>query len=142
MKKRGVALCPTVAADDAIAQYRGWKKGQDPEPARIQAKKRSMQAAVKAGVALAVGGDVGVFAHGDNARELELLVQEYGFTPLAVLRGATSGNARIFNLPDRGSISPGLLADLVAVAGDPTQDVQALRRVQLVMKGGVLYKQP
>jgi imidazolonepropionase-like amidohydrolase len=142
MKKRGVALCPTVAAGDAIAQYRGWKKGQDPEPARVQAKKRSMEAAVKAGVTFAMGGDVGVFAHGDNARELELLVQEYGFAPLAVLRGATSGNARIFHLADRGSIRPGLLADLVAVTGDPTQDVKALRQVQLVMKGGVLYKQP
>ncbi|HEX8659984.1 MAG TPA: amidohydrolase family protein [Hymenobacter sp.] len=141
MKQRGVALCPTVAANDAIAQYRGWKKGQDPLPPRLQQKHQSLQAAVQAGVALAMGGDVGVFAHGDNAREMEQLVRDYGLTPLQVLRQATSGNAQIFRLPDRGSIRPGLLADLVAVAGDPTQDVGALRQVRLVMKGGVLYKQ-
>ena len=142
MKKRGVALCPTVAASDATSQYKGWKKGQDPLPPRLQQKHLSMQAALKAGVTLAMGGDVGVFAHGDNAREMVMLVQDYGLTPLQVLRQATSGNAQIFHLADRGAIRPGLLADLVAVAGDPTQDVQAVRKVQLVMKGGVLYKQP
>jgi imidazolonepropionase-like amidohydrolase len=89
-----------------------------------------------------MGGDVGVFPHGDNAREMELLVQDYGLTPLEVLRQATSGNARIFHLADRGRVAAGLLADLVAVVGDPTQQVQALRQVRLVMKGGVLYRQP
>ena len=142
MKQRGVALCPTVAAGDAIAQYRGWKKGADPVPTRIQQKHVSVAAALQAGVTLAMGGDVGVFTHGDNAREMELLVREFNLTPLQVLRQATSGNAQVFRLADRGSIRPGLLADLVAVAGDPTQDVGALRQVRLVMKGGVLYKQP
>ncbi|MBO0357922.1 amidohydrolase family protein [Hymenobacter sp. BT186] len=137
MKQRGVALCPTVAAGDAISQYRGWHKGQGPEPERIRQKRESMKLARQSGVQLAMGGDVGVFAHGDNVREAELLVREYGFTPLDVLRGFTSGNARIFQLPDRGRIQPGLLADLVAVAGDPTQDVAALRQVKLVLKGGV-----
>jgi imidazolonepropionase-like amidohydrolase len=83
-----------------------------------------------------------VFAHGDNAREMEQLVLDYGLTPLQVLRQATSGNARIFHLADRGRLAPGLLADLVAVAGDPTQDVAAVRQIRLVMKGGVLYRQP
>ncbi|MBC6610076.1 amidohydrolase family protein [Hymenobacter sp. BT507] len=142
MKQRGVALCPTVAAGDAIAQYQGWHKGQGALPERVQQKHISMEAALKSGVTLAFGGDVGVFAHGDNVREAELLVQDYGLTPLAVLRQATSGNARIFGLIDRGRIQPGLLADLVAVQGDPTRDVMALRQVRLVMKGGVLYKQP
>ncbi|MBF9141220.1 metal-dependent hydrolase family protein [Hymenobacter properus] len=142
MKKRGVALCPTVAATDAIAQYKGWKKGADALPPRVQQKHLSMQAALKAGVTLALGGDVGVFAHGDNAREMELLVRDYGLTPLQVLRQATSGNAQIFHLADRGNIRPGLLADLIAVAGDPTQDVAAVCQVRLVMKGGALYKQP
>ena len=141
MKKRGVALCPTVAAGDATAQYKGWRKGADPTPDRIVQKHVSMAAAVKAGVTLAMGGDVGVFTHGDNAREMELLVRDYGLAPLLVLRQATSGNARIFHLADRGRLAPGLLADLVAVAGDPTQDVAALRQVRLVMKGGVLYRQ-
>ncbi|AIZ65177.1 amidohydrolase [Hymenobacter sp. DG25B] len=142
MKKKGVALCPTVAAGDASAQYKGWRKGQDPEPERIQEKRRSMAAALRSGVALAIGGDVGVFTHGDNAREAELLVHEYGMKPQAVVAGLTSGNARLFHLPDRGRLAPGLLADIIAVQGNPTQDIQVLRRVQLVMKGGVLYKQP
>ena len=142
MKQRGVALCPTVAATDATSQYRGWHKGQDPAPARVLAKHQAVEAARQAGVALVMGGDVGVFPHGDNARELELLVTDYGLAPLAVLQAATSGNARLLHLPDRGRVAPGLLADLVAVAGDPTHQVQALRQVRLVMKGGVLYRQP
>jgi imidazolonepropionase-like amidohydrolase len=135
MKQRGVAFCPTVAATDAISQYKGWQRGQ-PAPPRVLNKHRAMQAALQAGVTLVVGGDVGVFAHGDNARELELLVQDYGLAPLAVLRAATSGNARTFHLADRGRLAPGLLADLVAVAGDPTQQIIALRQVKLVLKGG------
>jgi imidazolonepropionase-like amidohydrolase len=142
MKARGVALCPTVAASDAISRYRGWQKGQGPDPQRITEKHRAVQAARQAGVTFVMGGDVGVFPHGDNALEMELLVQDYGFAPLDVLRQATSGNARLFHLADRGRVAPGLLADLVAMAGDPTQQLAALRQVRFVMKGGVLYKQP
>ena len=84
------------------------------------------------------GGDVGVFRHGDNVRELELMV-EYGMTPLAALRAATSGNARIFHLEDQvGRIAPGMLADLVAVEGDPTREIAALRRVRAVLASGRL----
>ncbi|MBT9394665.1 amidohydrolase family protein [Hymenobacter sp. NST-14] len=140
MKQRGVALCPTVAAGDAIAGYRGWQKGTSPEPDRIQQKRLSLKAALQSGVELAIGGDVGVFAHGDNLREAELLVREYGFTSLQALRGLTSTNARLFQLPDRGQLKPGLLADLVAVSGDPTQNISALRQVKLVVKGGVVVE--
>ncbi len=142
MKQKNVAFCPTVAAGDAVSRYRGWKKGVDPEPPRIQAKRASMKAAREAGVTLAMGGDVGVFPHGENALEMELLVNEYGFTPLEVLRQATSGNAAIFHLADRGSIKPGLLADLVAVSGDPTREISAVRNVRMVLKGGVIVRQP
>ncbi|MEJ7663378.1 MAG: amidohydrolase family protein [Hymenobacter sp.] len=110
--------------------------------ARAEPSTAPWQAALQAGVTLVMGGDVGVFPHGDNAREMELLVTDYGLAPLQVLRAATSGNAQIFHLADRGRIAPGLLADLVAVAGDPTRQVAALRQVRLVMKGGVLYQQP
>ncbi len=143
MKQKGVALCPTVAAGDSVARYRGWKKGMDPDPPAIAQKRASMKAAREAGVTFVMGGDVGVFTHGENALEMELLVNEYGFTPIQVLRQATSGNAAVFHLADRGSIRPGLLADLVSVAGDPTRDVAALRQIRFVVKdGAVVRNQP
>ncbi|MBA3521214.1 MAG: amidohydrolase family protein [Gemmatimonadales bacterium] len=138
MRQRGVALCPTLAAAEAYARYfEGWVKGRDPEPPSVTAKRVSFRAALAAGVPICFGGDVGVYAHGDNVRELELMV-EYGMSPLAALRTATSGNAALFHLGSRlGRVAPGLLADLVAVEGDPTRDPGALRRVRLVMKDGV-----
>jgi imidazolonepropionase-like amidohydrolase len=141
MAERGVALCPTLAAGDAVSQYAGWRKDVDPEPARVVAKRASFRAALAAGVPICFGGDVGVYAHGDNVRELELMV-DYGMTTVDALRAATSGNARILLLPDRGRIAPGLLADLIAVEGDPTRDISALRNVRLVMKGGAVIRQP
>jgi imidazolonepropionase-like amidohydrolase len=136
MARRGVALCPTIAAGDAVSQYRGWRKGTEPEPERIRAKRASVRAALAAGVPMCVGSDVGVFTHGDNARELELMV-DYGVPLVQTLRAATSGNARLLHVDDRlGRVRAGYLADLIAVAGDPTRDVGALRRVRLVMQGG------
>ena len=141
MKEKGVALCPTLAAGDAVLQYAGWKKGIDAEPARITAKKKSFAAALKAGVTICTGGDVGVYAHGDNAREMELMV-EYGMKPLDVLKSATSVNADVFGYSDKiGRIKKGLLADLVAVQGDPSVEIKNVRKVVLVMKDGSIYKQ-
>ena len=141
MVEKKVAYCPTLAAPDATAQYAGWKKGVDPEPPRMVAKRETFKAALAAGVKMCFGGDVGVYAHGDNVRELELLVK-WGMTPLAATIAATSGNASSFHLDNRlGRVKEGLLADLIAVEGDPTQDIAALRKVKFVMKNGRVYKQ-
>lgn len=136
MAERGVALCPTLAAGHAITQYGGWKPGVDPAPARLRQKRESFAAALKAGVRIASGSDVGVFAHGDNVRELELMVA-YGMTPLATLASATSVNADVLHLEGEvGRIRPGLVADLVAVTGDPSTQISDLRKVSLVMQAG------
>jgi imidazolonepropionase-like amidohydrolase len=139
MKEKSVALCPTLAATDAISRYRGWN-GQAPEPQAVAEKRKSFAAALAAGVSICMGGDVGVYAHGDNAREMELMV-DYGMRPAAVLIAATGGNARLFGLESRlGTVRPGLLADLVAVTGDPTRDISAVRQVRFVMKGGEIVE--
>jgi imidazolonepropionase-like amidohydrolase len=136
MAERGVALCPTVSAGDATAQYGGWKKGTDPEPAGIQRKRDSFKAALAAGVKIASGSDVGVFAHGDNARELEIMVG-YGMPALDALRAATSVDADVLHMETQiGRIAPNLFADLIAVQGDPSQSISAIRKVSMVMKGG------
>ena len=139
MKEKGVALCPTLAAGDAIEQYNGWKKATGMEPERITEKKASFKLALQAGVDIVFGGDVGVFTHGENTRELELMVA-YGMTPLASLQAATSGNARIFHLNNLGEVKSDYLADIIAVKGNPLEDIGKMKDVKFVMKDGVVYK--
>ena len=141
MADRGVALCPTLAAGDATAQYAGWKKGADPEPAGVRRKRDSFKLALASGVTMCTGSDVGVFPHGDSARELELMVN-YGMTPVATLTSATSVNARLLHLESQiGRVAAGLQADLVAVTGDPVADISAVRNVMFVMKAGAIARQ-
>lgn len=140
MAANNVAFCPTIAAGDAITQYSGWKKGVDPAPSRILQKQASFKLALQAGVKIVFGGDVGVFPHGDNVRELEMMV-EYGMPLKEVIVSATSGNARQFHLNRLGNLKEGFLADIIAVEGDPLMDLSALRKVSFVMKDGVIYKQ-
>jgi imidazolonepropionase-like amidohydrolase len=127
MKDRGTALCPTLAVASGPA---------------IERKKAVFKQALDAGVTIASGSDVGVFAHGDNGKEIELMVA-WGMPIVDALRSATSVDARVLHMDDKvGRVKDGLFADLIAVEGDPTKDISAVRRVQFVMKNGTVYKQP
>jgi imidazolonepropionase-like amidohydrolase len=127
MKERNIALCPTLAVASGPA---------------IEHKKLVFKQALDAGVTIASGSDVGVFAHGDNAKEIELMVA-WGMPIVDALRSATSTDARVLHMDDRvGRVKTGLLADLIAVDGNPTADISSLHRVRFVMKDGSVYKQP
>jgi imidazolonepropionase-like amidohydrolase len=141
MHDRGIALCPTLAAPEAYARYFDHWDGREPAPQSVQESRHSFQLAMKAGVRICMGGDVGVFTHGKNWLEMEAM-QRAGMAPADVLVATTSGNARIFHLTDRGEVRPGLFADLVAVEGDPTRDVAAVEHVRFVMKGGQIVRGP
>lgn len=139
MKDKGVALCPTLAAGDAIERYKGWNKDANPEPERILNKKQSFKLALQSGVDIVFGGDVGVFTHGENYRELELMV-DYGMSPIKVLQSATSGNAKVFHLEQLGNLKKGYLADIIAIEGNPLENIKTMEHVSFVMKNGMIYK--
>ena len=140
MKEHNVTYIPTIAAVDVISQYRGWKKGTMDPPANVLNKRKSFKEAIASGVSIGMGGDVGVYPHGENALEMELMV-EYGMQPIDVLKAATSVNSKAFHLDDRlGFLKPGFISDVVVVSGDPSKNISAIRTVLFVMKEGVIYK--
>jgi imidazolonepropionase-like amidohydrolase len=140
MAAKHIALCPTIAASEAYARYFEHWNGQEPAPESVQDNRRSFRLAMQAGVPICMGGDVGVFTHGKNWLEMEAM-QRAGMPAAQVMMAATSGNAHILHLADRGEVKAGLLADLVAVDGDPTVDVSAVEHVRFVMKGGQIVRQ-
>jgi len=139
MVQHKVGYCATLSASEATSEYDGWKKGSLPEPQKLTNKRRAFTLALQRGVTIVFGGDVGVYAHGDNAREMEAMVA-YGMKPLDVLKSATSVNADMFGYGHTiGRIKKGLQADLIAVEGDPSANISLIRQTALVMKDGTIY---
>ncbi|MBI3835863.1 MAG: amidohydrolase family protein [Planctomycetes bacterium] len=136
MHDRGVFLCPTLTAIEMTStKFAGWKR-RTPEPEALSRARDLIQRALRAGVTITNGSDVGVFAHGDNARELELMV-EFGMTPREAIRAATTIAAKVLRKDNElGRIERGYLADFVAVRGDPLENISHTRDVVLVIKDG------
>ena len=140
MKAKGIPAVPTFAISEYFAEHAG-----SPEAAAHRRAEQAFHAAefkkqLAAGVPMAVGSDVGPFPHGTQARELVLMAQ-YGMTPIEVLRADLLNGAKLLGWEGKlGELKPGFYADIIAVPGDPTQDISTVTKVSFVMKDGKVYR--
>lgn len=140
MKERGVTYCPTISVTEAIAEYGGWKKGVEADTRSVMGKHAAMTLALESGVTICNGSDVGPYTHGTNLRELKLM-NEYGLDKIKTIQAATIVGAELMNMKDDlGQVKVGYLADLIAVEGNPLENLDVLWDIKMVMKDGVLYK--
>jgi imidazolonepropionase-like amidohydrolase len=145
MEQRGTYLVPTLMAGEAVERFaqNGVLKGLRAEKAlaAAAAMRKAIRLAVAHHIKIALGTDAGVIPHGTNAHEFVLMVEWGGMTPMQSLTAGTMTGAKLLGWDSKvGSISAGKFADIVAVPGDPLQDIHVTERVSFVMKGGVIYK--
>ena len=140
MKQKHIPAVPTFAIFEYFADHAASPQAAARERAMLNYKIADFKRQIAAGIPFAVGSDVGPFPHGTQAREFELMVK-YGMTPLAVLRADYLNGARILRWRDQiGQLRPGYYADIVAVPGNPLNDITVVEHVSFVMKGGVVYR--
>jgi imidazolonepropionase-like amidohydrolase len=140
MREKQIFAVPTFTIFDYFAEHAESPAQAAREHRMLDFKVQEFRKQVAAGVPMAVGSDVGPFPHGTQARELVLMVK-YGMSPLAVLRAGLLNGAKLLGWEGQiGALEPGYLADVIAVSGDPLQDIGALQNVSFVMKSGVIYR--
>ena len=140
MRDKQIFAVPTFTIVEYFADHAASPRQAESERRTLEFHAHEFRAQLAAGVPVAMGSDVGPFPHGTQAREFVLMVK-YGMPPLAALQAGTLNGARLLGWQDQiGALKPGYFADIVAVPGDPLQDISVLQNVTFVMKGGAIYK--
>jgi imidazolonepropionase-like amidohydrolase len=140
MREKQIFAVPTFTIFEYFAEHAESPAQAEREHQMLDLKMQEFRKQVAAGVPMAVGSDVGPFPHGTQARELVLMVK-YGMSPVAVLQADLLNGAKLLGWDGQiGALQPGYLADIIAVAGDPLEDIAAVENVGLVMKGGIVYR--